>query len=98
MRYAQKVPSRGCQGRQGTTGSSRHRCRGVSQGTAIKYEAGSMEDPLRIVGLKRKNIPKVAVLAAGLTAAVVAATMNIAPAQAYPCLLYTSPSPRDGLL
>lgn len=43
-----------------------------------------MEDPLRIVSLKRKNIPKVAVLAAGLTAAVVAVTMTTAPAQASP--------------
>src|SRR5665647_724948 len=43
-----------------------------------------MEDPLRIVSLKRKTIPKVAVLAAGLTAAVVAVTMTSAPAQASP--------------
>jgi len=39
---------------------------------------------LRIVSLKRKTIPKVAVLAAGLTAAVVAVTMTSAPAQASP--------------
>jgi len=52
--------------------------------TEHEDEAGSMEDPLRIVSLKRKNIPKVAVLAAGLTAAVVAVTMTTAPAQAYP--------------
>jgi PKD repeat protein len=43
-----------------------------------------MEDPLRITSLKRKTIPKVAVLAAGLTAAVVAVTMTTAPAQASP--------------
>ena len=43
-----------------------------------------MEDPLRIVSLKRKTIPKVAVLAAGLTAAVVAVTMTTAPARASP--------------
>jgi len=42
-----------------------------------------MEDPLRIVSLKRKNIPKLAVLAMGLTAAVVAVTIGTAPAQAY---------------
>ena len=52
--------------------------------TEHEHEAGSMEDPLRIVSLKRKTIPKVAVLAAGLTAAVVAVTMTSAPAQASP--------------
>jgi len=43
-----------------------------------------MEDPVRIFSLKRKSIPKVAVLAVGLTAAVVAVTIGPAPAQAYP--------------
>src|SRR5665811_2607725 len=43
-----------------------------------------MEDPLRIASLKRKTIPKVAVLVMGLTAAVLVATINPAPAQAYP--------------
>ena len=43
-----------------------------------------MEDPLRIVSLKRMTIPKVAVLVMGLTAAVLVATINPAPAQAYP--------------
>ena len=52
--------------------------------TEHEHEAGSMEDPLRIVSLRRKTIPKVAVLAAGLTAAVVAVTMTTAPAQASP--------------
>jgi len=39
---------------------------------------------LRIASLKRKTIPKVAVLVMGLTAAVLVATINPAPAQAYP--------------
>ena len=52
--------------------------------TEHEHEAGSMEDPLRIVSLKRKTIPKLAVLAAGLIAAVVSVTMTTAPAQASP--------------
>ena len=39
---------------------------------------------MRLKSLKRKNIPKLVVLAAGLAAAVVAATMGTAPAQASP--------------
>ena len=39
---------------------------------------------MRIASLKRKTIPKVAVLVMGLTAAVLVATINPAPAQAYP--------------
>ena len=52
--------------------------------TEHEHEAGSMEDPWRIVSLKRMTIPKVAVLVMGLTAAVLVATINPAPAQAYP--------------
>jgi PKD repeat protein len=39
---------------------------------------------LKLLSLDRKSIPKLAVLAAGLTAAVVAGTMTTAPAQALP--------------
>jgi len=39
---------------------------------------------MRIYSLKRTTIPKIAVLATGLTAAILAATINPAPAQAYP--------------
>jgi hypothetical protein len=39
---------------------------------------------LKIYSLKRTSIPKIAVLATGLTAAIVAGTMTIAPAQASP--------------
>ena len=39
---------------------------------------------MRIYSLKRTTIPKIAVLATGLTAAVLAATINPAPAQAEP--------------
>jgi len=48
-------------------------------------EAGSTEEPLKIYSLKRSTIPKMAVLATGLTAAILVATINPAPtAQAFP--------------
>jgi serine protease len=40
--------------------------------------------PLKIYSLKRSTIPKIAVLATGLTAAILVATINPAPAQAQP--------------
>jgi IPT/TIG domain len=42
------------------------------------------EDPLKIYSLKRNAIPKLAVLATGLTAAILVATINPVPAQAFP--------------
>ena len=39
---------------------------------------------MKIYSLKRKTIPKLAVLATGLTAAVLVATINPVPAQAFP--------------
>ena len=84
--YAVFVPLGGWRNLTYGQGSS---CQQVCPGSARdrltehEHEAGSMEDPLRIVSLKRKNIPKLAVLAMGLTAAVVAVTIGTAPAQAY---------------
>src|SRR5450631_1445152 len=44
-----------------------------------------MEDPLKIISIKKMSLPKIAVIATGLTAAVLVATINPAPsAQALP--------------
>ena len=43
-----------------------------------------MEDPLRIYNLKRRTMPKIAVLATGLAAAVLLVTINPIAAQAFP--------------
>jgi hypothetical protein len=44
-----------------------------------------MEDPLKIISIKKMSLPKIAVIATGLTAAVLVATINPAPsAQANP--------------
>src|SRR5450759_769541 len=45
--------------------------------------AGSFGGPLKIYSVKRKTIPKIAVLATGLAVAILAATIHPAPAQAY---------------
>lgn len=60
---------------------------GTYPGPADEHEdeAGSFGGPLRIFSLKRKTIPKIAVLATGLAIAMMAATIHPAPtAQASP--------------
>ena len=63
--------------------------RGSPRGLAHEHEAGSFGGPLKIYSFKRKIIPKIAVLATGLTAAVLVATISPTPAQAYPAYAAT---------
>src|SRR5450759_4906852 len=66
--------------RSGSTGQQ-VRC-GIPAPPAL--EAGSFGGPLKIYSVKRKTIPKIAVLATGLTVAILAATIHPTPAQAFP--------------
>ncbi len=61
-----------------------NRCAAARLGDSLtNLKLDPKEDPLKLLSLDRKSIPKLTVLAAGLTAAVVVATMTTAPAQAY---------------
>jgi len=57
---------------------------GLPRRLLTKWKLDPEEDPLKIYSLKRNAIPKLAVLATGLTAAILVATINPVPAQAYP--------------
>src|SRR5450759_1903295 len=48
------------------------------------HEVGSSGGPLKIFSLKRKSIPKIAVLATALAVGLMAATVDMRPAQATP--------------
>ena len=59
-------------------------CSGPTAPPALEPEFGPQGGPLKIYSLKRNAIPKLAVLATGLTAAILVATINPVPAQAFP--------------
>jgi|GEM_PF-6009070 len=50
----------------------------------MKTKPDPLEDPLKILGLKRTSIPKIAVIATGLAVAMMAATISPPLAQAFP--------------